>query len=134
MGATVTGMDAWLRDLQDLPERADKAFVPVMKRAGGNIKDDWSALWTAMPHRHIPHLVKVGAFSYDVTKNGLTYSVEVGVRTNRIQSRLASFIENGTLTSRPHPGGPPSLEAEAPRMAQWAAKVAADLLEQEVRR
>ena len=57
MGVTVSGMDGWLADLDSLPERADKAFIPIMKRAGGNIKDDWSARWTAMPHAHIPHLI-----------------------------------------------------------------------------
>ena len=83
MGVTVSGMDGWLADLDSLPERADKAFIPIMKRAGGNIKDDWSARWTAMPHAHIPHLIPVQAFIYDTDKNGFTYSVEVGVRPCR---------------------------------------------------
>jgi hypothetical protein len=125
----VTGMREWLDTLESLPERAPKAFIPVMKRAGGNIKDDWSARWTAMPHAHIPHLIKVSAFSYDVDTKGFTYSLEVGVRSERLQARFASFIEFGTLTSRPHPGGEPALRAEAPRMAEWAEKVAGDLLE-----
>ena len=130
MGVRVSGVDDWLADLDTLPERADKAFVPIMKRAGGNIKDDWSARWTAMPHSHIPHLVPVQALSYDVDpKTAPEYSVEVGVRAERKQARLASFIEFGTLTSRPHPAGMPALEAEAPRMAAYAEKIGADLLE-----
>jgi hypothetical protein len=134
MGAHVTGMDSWLRDLQTLPERADKKFIPVMKRAGGNIKDDWAARWLAMPHAHIPHLTRKSAFSYDTDKKGTTYSVEVGVRSDRLQARIATFIEFGSPTSRPHPGGMPALEAEAPKMAEWAAKVATELLEEESRR
>ena len=129
MGVTVHGMDEWLRDLDTLPARAKEAFTPIMKRAGGNIKDDWSARWTGMPHAHIPHLVPVQAFSYDVSQKGYTFTVEVGVRAERKQARLASFIEYGTLTSGPHPGGIPSLEAEAPKMAAYAEKAAADLLE-----
>lgn len=129
MGVTVTGMDEWRADLDSLPERADKAFVPIMKRAGGNIKDDWSARWTAMPHSHIPHLVRVSALSYDVDTKDFEYTTEVGVRAERLQARLASFIEFGTLTSRPHPAGMPALEAEAPRMAGWAERIGADLLE-----
>lgn len=128
MGLSKPGMAEWIADLESLPERAPKAFTPVMKRAGGNIKDDWSARWTAMPHRHIPHLVRVSALSYDVNQKGWTFTVEVGVRGERLQARLASFIEYGTLTSAPHPAGMPALEAEAPRMAEWAAKAAEDLL------
>jgi|KBSSwiStaDraftv2_1062776.scaffolds.fasta_scaffold02111_13 hypothetical protein len=128
MGLSTRGMDEWLADLESLPERAVKPFTQIMKRAGGNIKDDWSARWTAMPHAHIPHLVQVRALSYDTDQKGWTFSVEVGVRAERLQARLASFIEYGTLTSAPHPAGMPALEAEAPRMAQWAAKVAEDLL------
>jgi hypothetical protein len=129
VGVSVSGMDGWLRDLDTLPERADKAFVPIMKRAGGNIKDDWSARWSAMPHAHIPHLVRVSALSYDVDSRSGKYSLEVGVRAERLQARLASFIEFGTLTSHPHPAGQPALDAEAPRMAEYAEKVGADLLD-----
>lgn len=129
MGLSQRGMDEWLADLESLPERAPKAFIPVLKRAGGNIKDDWAARWRTMPHAHIPHLTQVQAFSYDTGQKGWTFSVEVGVRAERIQARIASFIEYGTLTSGPHPGGMPALEAEAPRMAQWATKVAEDLLD-----
>ena len=130
MGVHAEGLDEWIAVLDSLPQRADRAFIPVMKRAGGNIKDDWSARWTAMPHSHIPHLVRVSALSYDTDKVGWTYSVEVGVRAERLQARLASFIEFGTLTSGPHPAGQPALEAEVPNMEYWAAKVAGDLLEE----
>jgi hypothetical protein len=129
VGAHIEGMDEWIRTLETLPERAPAKLTPVMKRAGGNMKDDWSARWTAMPHEHIPHLVKVQALSYDTSERNGTYSVEVGVRRGRLQSRLASFIEYGTLTSRPHPAGVPALEAEAPRMADAAVKAFAELLD-----
>ena len=129
MGARIVGMDEWLAALKTLPERAPEKFKKVMGQGGNNIKKDWSARWQAMPHEHLPHLVKLSSFGYEVTQKGWTFSVEVGVKPHRLQTRLASFVEFGTLTSRPHPGGRPAIEAEAPRTAQWAAKAAMDLLD-----
>jgi hypothetical protein len=129
MGTRITGMDEWLNALKTLPARAPEKFKAVMGQGGNNIKKDWSARWTAMPHEHLPHLVKLSSFQYEVTQHGNTYSVDVGVKGHGLQTRLASFIEYGTLTSRPHPGGQPALEAEAPRTAEWAQKAAEDLLD-----
>jgi HK97 gp10 family phage protein len=126
MGATAVGFDALIRDLESLPERAPKAIRQVMKRAGGNIKDDWKARWTAMPHRHIPHLVR--SIAYQVTEKGNTFSLTVEPRPHALQARLASFIEFGTLTSGPHPGGKPALEKELPNLTHWLQKVTEDLL------
>jgi hypothetical protein len=124
----VTGMREWLDDLETLAERAEPKFKAVMGQAGMNMKADWKAQWEGMPHAHIPWLVR--NIGYDVPPpKGFTFTVEVGITPHRPQSRLASFIEFGTLTSGPHPAGMPALEREAPRMAQWAEKVAADLLE-----
>jgi len=128
MGVRIEGMDEWLADLEALPERAAKKFSAVMLHAGLNIKDDWTARWKTMHHAHIPHLVRL-INSENPTNDGWTFKVVVGVLEGRKQSRLASFIEYGTLTSGPHPGGQPALEAEAPRMAVYAEKVAVDLLE-----
>lgn len=127
MSVEVEGMREWLGDLEKLPERAVKAFRQVTSKAGFNMKDDWHARWQGMPHEHIPHLVKL--IGYDLTDDGWNFTVTVGVTDHRLQSRFASFIEYGTLTSGPHPGGQPALDAEAPRMAEYAAKVAQDLLE-----
>jgi hypothetical protein len=130
MGVKVTGMDEWLRDLETLPERAPKAFSQVVKRGGIQIARDWRARWRAMPHKHIPHLVYKGIDFDDVEQNGSTFSVEVGIDPKNKQAFLADIIEKGTLTSGPHPGGIPALEAEAPKMAEYALKVAVDLLEE----
>lgn len=127
MGAQVRGMAEWLEVLRTLPERAPGKYKPVMSKAGFNMKDDWIAQWEGMPHSHIPHLIRdVG---YDTSSSKFTYSVEVGVKPGRRQSRLASFIEYGTLTSGPHPAGVPALEREVPRTADWAERVTAELLE-----
>lgn len=132
MSVHVEGMQEWLKALETLPERSAPKFRAVMGRAGSQIKKDWVARWFGMPHSHIPHLVKPNSIGYDVDEEATeVFSVEVGVTSPRPQSRLASFIEYGTETSGPHPAGRESLEAEAPKMADAAEKVAADLLEKD---
>lgn len=128
MGVKVSGMDEWLRELESLPERAPKAFRQVISRAGVQMKLDWRGRWQSMPHKHLPHLVR--GVGYDLTEQGWVYSVEVGVDPENRQANLAKVIEYGTLTSGPHPGGQLALDAEAPRMAEYALKVAAELLEE----
>lgn len=131
MGLRVNGMDKWLEVLETLPERAPKAFRDVVKRGGVQIKKDWQRRWreASHPKGHIPHLIRNVGFD-DVDEKGSTFSVTVGVQSGREQTRLAPIIEYGSLTSAPHPGGVPSLEAEVPNMEYWAAKVAAELLEE----
>lgn len=130
MGVSSVGFDALIKDLESLPERAPKAYKQVMKRAGGNMKDDWKARWTAMPHKHIPHLVR--SIAYQVEEVGThTFRLTVGPRPHYLQARLAPFIEFGTLTSGPHPGGKPALDAELPKLLAWLEKVTQDLLEEQ---
>lgn len=128
MGVQMRGMNELIKDLESLPERAPEKFKRVMGQGGNNIKKDWAARWQAMPHEHLPHLVRTSSFGYDVSEKGFTFSVKVGPKPHRLQTRLASFIEFGTLHSRPHPAGRPALDAEAPRTAEWAVKAFEDLL------
>lgn len=130
MGLHVTGMDSWLRDLETLPERAPKEFRQVVSRAGVQIKLDWKARWEAITHPkgHIPHLLR--SLGYDLSEKGPVFTATVGVASGRPQTRLASIIEYGSLTSAPHPAGQISLEAEIPKMERFALKVAGDLLEE----
>lgn len=128
MGVEIEGMDDWLRTLETLPERAPKAFRQVASRAGVQMKLDWRSRWQGMPHRHLKHLVR--GIGYDLTEDGSTFSVEVGVDPTNRQAFLSKIIEYGSLTSGPHPGGQPALDAEAPKMADAALQVAAELLEE----
>ena len=128
MGVRITGMDEWREILETLPERAKDKFGRIMGQAGLNIKKDWSARWSAMPHEHLPHLVRLSSFGYEVDERNFTFSVNVGVKSGRLQTRLASFIEFGTLTSRPHPAGEPALHAEVPRAIPYIEKAAEELL------
>jgi hypothetical protein len=130
MGLHVSGMSEWQRVLETLPERAPKAFRDVVKRGGVQIRIDWQRRWREISTvGHIPHLIRNVGFD-DVDEDGSTFSVKVGVQSGRKQSRLASFITYGTLTSGPHDAGLAALEVEAPKTALWAGKVAAELLEE----
>lgn len=129
MGLKAHGMAEWIETLETLPERAPDAFRDVVKRGGVQIKLDWKRRWREASHiGHIPHLIRWVGF--DVSEKGPVFSVEVGVKSGLPQSRLASFIEYGTLTSAPHPAGQLSLDAEVPNMEHWAGKVAVELLEE----
>jgi hypothetical protein len=129
MGARVRGMDEWLADLDSLEERAPKAFRAVVSKGAFNIKTDWRKRWEAIraPKTHIPHLVR--GIGYDITEKGAVVSAEIGVDARNRQAFLARIIEDGTLTSAPHPGPVPALDAEMPRFEAAAAKVAQELLE-----
>lgn len=131
MGLHVSGLSEWQHVLETLPERAPKAFRDVVKRGGVQIKKDWQARWRAISHPkgHIPHLIRNIGFD-DVDEDGATFSVKVGVQSGRMQTRLASIISYGSLTSRPHDAGLAALEAEVPNMERYALKVAGDLLEE----
>jgi hypothetical protein len=81
MGLKVVGMDSWRRDLETLPERAEKAIKPVMSRAGVQIKLDWKRRWTAAGSPsvgHIPHLIR--ALGYDLSQKGTLFAVTIGRR------------------------------------------------------
>jgi hypothetical protein len=128
MGVSIDGMDEWIADLDTLPERAPKVFRGVMSRAGVQIKLDWKARWEAIrdARSHIPHLPR--GIGYDTGESKGVYTVKVGVDPKNRQAFLAKVIEDGTLTSAPHPGGIPALNAEVPRMERAALKAAEDLL------
>jgi len=129
VGTRVYGMREWLEVLDTLPERAHYQFPRVLGRAGMNIKKDWIARWkiASHPKGHIPHLIR--SLSYDVDEEHATsWHLEVGVRRGVLQSRLATIISYGTLTSAPHDAGQHALDDEVPRFLEFVASVAQDLL------
>lgn len=129
MGTTTRGLDELIADLESLPERARKAFPPVVSRGAVQIKLDWKARWKAItsPRTHIPHLLR--GIGYDTTNTADRFSAEIGVDPKNRQAFLARVIEEGTLTSPPHPGAVPALDAEDPKFVEAVAKVAVDLLD-----
>lgn len=130
MGARIHGADELIADLESVPDRAVEKFKKVAGRGGFNIKSDWRKAWEAIraPRTHIPHLIR--GIGYDVNVTGTVITVEVGVDPKNRQAFLSEIIEDGTLTSAPHPGPVPALDAEAPRFEAAVAKAAQELLEE----
>jgi hypothetical protein len=126
MGVTIRGLDEWIRSLETFAERSEKVFPKVLGQGANNIKKDWIAAWTSMPHSHIPHLVR--NIGYETKEKAPVFSAEIGVRPNRLQSGLASIITYGTLTSGPHDAGQAALDAEEPRYVEHVADAYVDLL------
>lgn len=112
-------------------ESADRRVLPeaekVVGKGCGNIKKDWKARWrnlTAL--RGLPHTI-----NYDVVLHGDTVIGEVGPDHRRGgQSTLAHIPEYGMArkNTRPHPGGRPALEAEAPKFERALGDLGEDLL------
>ena len=130
MGTTARGMDAWIRDLATLPERAAEEFPKVLSRGGLNIKKDWRARWRALsaPRRgHIRPLI--AAVGYDTHQRAGTWSAHVGVKAGSKQAFLASIITYGTLTSGPHDAGLAAMDSEDPKFVRAVAEVAQGLFE-----
>lgn len=127
MGTSTRGMDAWIRDLETLPERAAEKFPRVLGQGGLQIKKDWKAAWNLVQvHGHIPHLIR--AVGYDVHERRDSWSVEVGVRIPSRQGFLAEIITYGTLTSAPHDAGLAALDVEDPKYVRAVAEAAEKLL------
>lgn len=129
MGTTIRGLDEWIDCLETLPERAQKAFPPVVSRGALQVKLDWKERWREITHPqgHIPHLLR--SVGYDTTNTADTFSAVIGVDAKNRQAFLARIIESGTLTSAPHPAAVPALDAEDPKFVEAVAKVAVDLLD-----
>jgi hypothetical protein len=130
MGARIHGADELIADLDSVPDRGVETFKKVVGRGAYNVKSDWKKAWEAIraPRTHIPHLVR--GIGYDVTVTGTLISAEIGVDPRNRQAFLSKIIEDGTLTSAPHPGPVPALDAEMPRFEAAVAKAAQELLEE----
>jgi hypothetical protein len=128
MGTSTRGMDALIRDLETLPERAADKFPRVLGQGGLNIKRDWQAAWRRVQvHGHIPHLIR--AVGYDVHEHRDSWSAKAGVRVPSRQGFLAKVITYGTLTSAPHDAGLAAMDVEDPKYVRAVAEVAQKLLE-----
>jgi hypothetical protein len=89
------------------------------------IKKDWKRRWSG--YAHLPHLPR--AIDYDVDSAGGVVTGEVGPNRGMLQGRLGVFIEFGTPTSAPIPGGLPAHEAEEPKFVNAMGDMAEKLLD-----
>ena len=128
MPTIAVGFDGWIRDLETLPERADKAFSKVVERGAHNIKTGWRAGWEAIKHEptSLPHLVR--GIGYDKDFRPPHWSSEIGVASTTSQSPLAHLIEFGSVNNPPYPAGKHALDLEEPRFINAVGDTAVDLL------
>jgi hypothetical protein len=129
MGVRVRGFTELIRDLETLPERADKVFPKVVSKGALNIKTTWRRRWDEIKHppTHIPRLVS--GIGYDTDFHSPKWSAEIGVASTNSQAPLAHLIEFGSIHNAPHPAGKLSLDEEEPRFVQAVADAAVDLLD-----
>lgn len=124
MGATVRGVDEWIRDLERADEELPGKTEKVVGRGLYNIKRDWAARWSG--HRHIPHLPR--AINYDVDRRGDNISGEVGVDRTKRQGPLGGIIADGDGPNAPLPGPLEAIAAEEPKFLNALADMLEDLL------
>lgn len=99
----------------------------VASKGALNIKNDWRAGWSGMPHiRALPI-----AIGYDLAEDADSVSAVIGPDKDKSQGPLGNIIEfaDGSIKSAPHPAGAHALELETPRFVDAVGKAAADLLE-----
>lgn len=97
-------------DLGDMPRRVQAQSVPIIRRAGLQMKEDWAARWTGISG--MPHLA--GSISYDVEIGLRGVEVEVGPDPERTQGPLDNIAEFGSSQHPPiRPVSNEVLEREA---------------------
>jgi hypothetical protein len=129
MGVKVTGLDALIRDLEQVPAKAPDKFGRVIGRGAMNIKAAWKRRWSpvgAAPHQ-LPHVAR--GIGYDTTERATYFFADIGVSKRNPQASLAHFPEFGSINNAPLPGGSPSLREEDPRFVKAVGDAAIELLE-----
>lgn len=130
MAVRARGFKQLEADLDSLPARVQKELPKILGMAGMKIKADWRGRWERIQsaRTHIPHLPR--GIGYDVEPTSTGWGLTVGVAASNRQAFLAEVIESGSLTSPPHPGAQPALDAEVPRFQQALLDAAQKLLEE----
>jgi hypothetical protein len=110
-GVRVVGLDKLILEFDLASAQTIAGVEAVVGKGCLNIKRDWQSRWKGF--KHVPALPY--AISYDVFTTPGHIQGEVGPDINKRQGALGGFIEFGSDTSAPHPGGAPALDAEMPR-------------------
>lgn len=101
-------------DLGKAGEEVGHEVEQVVSKGALNIKKDWAHRWEG--HAHIKHLP--AAVGYDLHRDGVNSSAQIGPDKDALQGPLGSIIEFGTVNNAAIPGGMPALDAEEPRFIQ----------------
>lgn len=115
-------LDQLVTDLDKVPAEVMPKFRKVLERGAVNVKNGMRADATGHPtFKHFPNSI-----SYDLKGDGL--KAEIGPDKGRVQGALGNLLYFGTSTSGGvlDINGP--LNREGPRLEDFAADVAADIL------
>jgi hypothetical protein len=110
-GVRIVGLDKVIVEFELAAAQTIAGVEAVVGKGANNIKKDWASRWRGM--KHVPALPR--SINYDVFTTPGHIQAEIGPDLNRPQGPLGGFIEFGSDTSAPHPGGAPALDAELPR-------------------
>lgn len=114
--------EALALDLGAAPERVLAGLGPVVSKGALNIKNDWRASLSGLPH--LPHLPAAIGYDMDVSPDGA--SAEIGPDKDKKQGPIGSIVEFGTSKNPPRLDGQRALDAEEPRFEAALA----DLIEE----
>lgn len=114
-------------DLATVGHQAHDQARAIVTKAAVNVKKDWRENAKHSAGKHAP------AYPYSITFDepktaGGQISIEVGPDKAKRQGALGNLIEFGSANNPPHNDGGRALDAEEPRLASFAEKLAADLL------
>ena len=101
----------------------------TVNKAAMNIQADWRRRATV----HNPPGSHAGNYPSTIAKNrgmvrGDVYSISVEAKLGRGQKNLGSVLEYGGAHNAPQLSNIAALNAEAPNLADWLAKIAKDVI------
>lgn len=119
MSADTSELDRLIKDVEGIPAEIQPQMRDIVGNSLNAIQRDWRARWHG--HDEIKHLPR--AITIEIHEEPGVVTGEVGPDKHLPQGRLGSFIELGTRTSGPIPGGFPALVAEEPRFVRAVEEI-----------
>lgn len=123
---TVYTTKQYAEHLASVGRRLDPLMVRTMNRAGLNIRDDWRKRASRKNPIHAKKYPSTIVMRRTIVVDDyITVSVEPG---SWGQGKLGMVLEYGGPLSRPQLSNVEALNAEAPELVKWLAKIAGDVI------
>lgn len=117
-------------DMTSAGARLNRAVLPIMKRAGGNIqRDAQTRVKAKMFHRartRLPHYPR--SITFTTTQTGGSTQTDVGPESDRKQGPLGKGVEYGSVKTPAIPHMIPALDAEVSNATKYLLDAASNLL------
>lgn len=121
MSSDTRELEKLIIQMRTLPRDVRSQAHDILTHSSKRIVSDWRLRWQG--HPHIPHLPRAITFDVNERDPGV-FTAEIGPDKHRaLQGRLGSFIEFGTRTSGPIPGGLPAAAAEEPHLIREVERI-----------